>query len=319
MSDANNNDQCAPSNGPGGESAGPPKETLARVESLGIAPDAPGEAVNAEAVKPSSAQPTGKPEPKRAHIEPAQESHQASHAEAAAAVGGTALVLARPRLKAEAPEPEPAKASPQSSSLCGLRRLAAMVAVAAAVGGLAGSLATAGIGYLTASQPAAPINYAAFTDALGRIDRELAVLKAGVDSSAKTTSQQVAKIADRMDRAEKAQAEAGSKLAKASDLLDRVEKKLNATPNDVTGTIGETHVAVATPPVADAKRPSPALLVDGWVLRDVYNGAAMIQGRGGVIAVLPGDTLPGLGRIEQIKRQDGRWVVVTSRGLIVSR
>ena len=32
-----------------------------------------------------------------------------------------------------------------------------------------------------------------------------------------------------------------------------------------------------------------------------------------------GDSLPGLGRIETIRRQDGRWVVVTSRGLIVSR
>jgi hypothetical protein len=28
--------------------------------------------------------------------------------------------------------------------------------------------------------------------------------------------------------------------------------------------------------------------------------------------------VPGVGRIETIKKQDGRWVVVTSRGLIVS-
>jgi hypothetical protein len=59
--------------------------------------------------------------------------------------------------------------------------------------------------------------------------------------------------------------------------------------------------------------------VEGWVLRDVYRGAAMIQGRGGIIEVVPGDHLPALGRIEALQRQDGRWVVVTSRGLIVSR
>jgi hypothetical protein len=35
--------------------------------------------------------------------------------------------------------------------------------------------------------------------------------------------------------------------------------------------------------------------------------------------VEPGDNLPGLGRIEAIRRQDGRWVVVTSKGVILTR
>jgi hypothetical protein len=50
-----------------------------------------------------------------------------------------------------------------------------------------------------------------------------------------------------------------------------------------------------------------------------HKGAAPIQGRLGVIAVAPGDHLPGVGRIETIRRQDGRWVAVTSKGLIVTR
>jgi hypothetical protein len=37
-----------------------------------------------------------------------------------------------------------------------------------------------------------------------------------------------------------------------------------------------------------------------------------------MVEVAPGDMLPGLGRIEAIRRQDGRWVVITSRGMIVS-
>jgi hypothetical protein len=28
--------------------------------------------------------------------------------------------------------------------------------------------------------------------------------------------------------------------------------------------------------------------------------------------------LPGLGRVEQVKRQDGRWMVLTPKGMIVS-
>lgn len=319
MSESNNNDQCAPSNGLGGEPAGPPKEILAQVESPGIAPETPGESLKAEAAVPPPVSPPGKSEPARESAAPAE----LSHAEAASVSGrGTALVLSLPRLKVDPPEPEPELADPppRSSSPFRLRSLAAMAAVAALVGGVAGSLATTGTSYFTAAKPAAPVNYTKFADALGRVDHELAALKTGVDSAAKATNQQVAKINDRMDRAEKAQAEAGTKLAKATDVLDRVERKLAATPTDVTGAIDETRVAAATPPVAEARRPSPALVVDGWVLRDVYNGAAMIQSsRGGVIAVLPGDALPGLGRIEQVKRQDGRWVVVTSRGLIVPR
>ena len=60
-------------------------------------------------------------------------------------------------------------------------------------------------------------------------------------------------------------------------------------------------------------------IVQGWVLRRVYDGAALIEGRDGIIEVEPGIVAPGLGRIEGIKRQDGRWVVVTSRGLVVGR
>jgi hypothetical protein len=55
------------------------------------------------------------------------------------------------------------------------------------------------------------------------------------------------------------------------------------------------------------------------VLRRVYDGAALIEGRDGIIEVEPGIVAPGLGRVESIKRQDGRWVVVTSRGLVVGR
>ena len=83
--------------------------------------------------------------------------------------------------------------------------------------------------------------------------------------------------------------------------------------------------AVAAPPTQPASEPAKAsaarpAVLDGWKVRSVYNGAALIQGRfGGLIEVEPGDNFPGLGRIETIRRQDGRWVVVTSRGMIVAR
>jgi hypothetical protein len=59
-------------------------------------------------------------------------------------------------------------------------------------------------------------------------------------------------------------------------------------------------------------------VVPGWVVRSVYDGTALIQGRIGMIEVEVGDPLPGGGRVEAIRRQDGRWVVVTSKGLILA-
>jgi hypothetical protein len=70
-----------------------------------------------------------------------------------------------------------------------------------------------------------------------------------------------------------------------------------------------------------AAKPAIARLpaVEGWVLRDVANGGALIEGRSGIYEVYAGDPVPGLGRVDAIRKQDGRWVVVTSRGLVVAR
>jgi len=49
----------------------------------------------------------------------------------------------------------------------------------------------------------------------------------------------------------------------------------------------------------------------------VRRGRALVENSyGGVFAVAAGSTLPGLGVVESIKRQDGQWVVVTARGVI---
>ena len=173
--------------------------------------------------------------------------HQPTHVEAISANAyGTALILAPPRTKRAAPEPEPApiKSAPRF-------RFGSIAALAAAavMGGLAGSLATTGVAYLTAPQDAAPSHYAALAEALGRVDHELIVLKSGVEGSTKT-SQQVTRIAERMDRAERVQADAGGKIAKATDAIDRMERRLAVASGDVTGTITDTHVTAAAATLA---------------------------------------------------------------------
>ncbi|MGC2812795.1 MAG: hypothetical protein WA303_20815, partial [Bradyrhizobium sp.] len=85
---------------------------------------------------------------------------------------------------------------------------------------------------------------------------------------------------------------------------------------EVTGSVTPAAPALTAAPKAEVAR---LPTIDDWILRDVSRGGALIEGRRGVYEVYAGDPVPGLGRIDAIRRQDGRWVVVTSRGLIVER
>lgn len=54
-------------------------------------------------------------------------------------------------------------------------------------------------------------------------------------------------------------------------------------------------------------------------MQDVQNGRALIESRnGGMFDVGAGSFLPGVGRVDSIKRQDGQWIVLTARGTITS-
>ncbi len=193
--------------------------------------------------------------------------------------------------------------------------LAATIALAAAVGAMAGSIATAGLGALWSDGSAPSAGAGPLRNSIARLDAELAALKAAIDTSSKSANAQIVKLGDRFDRLERAQAEPAAKLAKLADAVDRIEHGASAA-RDTTGSI----TVASSRPAAQPARPAGPPVLEGWIVRSVYNGAALIQGRfGGVIEVELGDTLPGLGRIENIKRQDGRWVVVTSRGMIVAR
>jgi hypothetical protein len=71
---------------------------------------------------------------------------------------------------------------------------------------------------------------------------------------------------------------------------------------------------------ADYKAAEKAPIVEGWVLTSVgRRGNAIVASRNGYYEVYPGDPLPGVGRVQNIRYQDGRWVVVTSKGLIIRR
>jgi hypothetical protein len=59
--------------------------------------------------------------------------------------------------------------------------------------------------------------------------------------------------------------------------------------------------------------------IDGWVVREVANGTAVLQGPNGVWKAARGDTVPGLGTVDSVVLWGSRWIVSTSRGLITTR
>ena len=133
-------------------------------------------------------------------------------------------------------------------------------------------------------------------------------LKTSVDATSRTAGTQYSKLVERLDRAERAQT-----VATKTDAALSKETTGSITPPPSAAAAPLSPVPVPSPGIA------PGVTVPGWAVRDVYRGVAMLQSRmGGMVEVEPGDVLPGLGRIESIRRQDGRWVVVTSKGMITS-
>jgi hypothetical protein len=218
-----------------------------------------------------------------------------------------------------------AETGQQNAGMFGQRRLAAfaaVVALATIAGALGGALATAGLSHFVGDDATSAANRALETS-VARIDADILTLKASVEHGSKLGMSQFNKTSDRLDKVEKAQAEPAAKLARLSEAVDKLRAApvpVAATPvaaKEITGSI--TPPAAATPAAAPRAEVLRLPTVEGWVLRDVHNGVALIEGRQGMYEVYAGDPVPGLGRVDAIRRQDGRWVVVTSKGLVVAR
>src|SRR6516165_4082407 len=211
---------------------------------------------------------------------------------------------------AAAPEPAEEGAAPYVSRFT---VLAASLALAAALGAMVGALVAYGL-----ARPGAIPAVAAGRTALEEIQTlkenvvqarvELAALKLSIDSANRNSGAQLTRISERIDRVERSQAEPAAKLTKAIDTLERLSRG-EAASKDVTGSVAAAASAL--------NQPAKPAAVEGWVVRDVYRGTALIEGRMGAIEVDQGDVVPGLGRVDAIRKQDGRWVVVTPKGLIM--
>ena len=161
-----------------------------------------------------------------------------------------------------------------------------------------------------------------------------------IERSSAETSGKIAKLSEQLDRIEKTQRDP-ARLGAIVERLERIEKQVQtasmapaaspATPKPVaaapTSHVG-TDVAVTGSLPADARPPArPVEAVDprklpaeGYTLRDIEDGFALVEGRNGrFFEVSAGMNLPGLGRVEAIERRGRQWVVVTPKGFIAER
>jgi hypothetical protein len=183
--------------------------------------------------------------------------------------------------------------------------MAASLSLAAALGALAGSLVAGGLARQSPAifQTAAAAPEAATAESqrmLVALASDISALRSSLDTGSQNASAQIAKVAER---------------------LDRIEKRVaSAAAPETTGAVANARPAAAAEPLSPPRPPAAERPpIDGWVLRDIYDGRALVESRfGGLYEIGPGAMLPGVGRVETIRRQDGRWVVVTSRGIITA-
>lgn len=177
--------------------------------------------------------------------------------------------------------------------------LAASVVFAAALGAVVGAAASGGFAAAKPDEFARAEDSKAMQQTIARLGKEVAVLKANVEAANKSAHAQIAKIGDKLSR-------------------DSAE---------ITGSISPPQTVAAPPAVplpkpriaaVGTQAPARTPVLQDWIIRDVRDGYVYVQGRGDIFEVSIGAPLPGLGRVEQVKRQDGRWMVVTPKGLIVS-
>jgi hypothetical protein len=157
------------------------------------------------------------------------------------------------------------------------------------------------------------------TDDLKALRTTVAALKDDLARTKQDTSgtvaQATAQLSKQLDRLE--HADNSPKLAQITERLDRIEKQ--TADQTVTGSIkpaAPVPSAIPAPPRPPAK--AAPKTVPGWSVREVYDGAALLEGRDGLFEVSPGANVPGLGRIQSIERRNGGWVVVTAAGLVQS-
>lgn len=181
--------------------------------------------------------------------------------------------------------------------------LAASVTFAAALGAIIGAAASGGFSAPAKTDVAVVEENKAMQQSIARLGKEITTLRAGLEQANQSAHTQIAKISERLKQAS----------------------------TEITGSISapQTTAPAAAAPLPQPRPPQQIAAVEpapsarlsvlaGWRISDTRNGYVYVENHGEVYQVVLGAPLPGLGPVQSVRRQDGRWVVSTPRGIIVS-
>jgi hypothetical protein len=171
---------------------------------------------------------------------------------------------------------------------------------------------------------------ARLSEDLDSLKGTLAAYKDVEQTSSVTSASSQSKLADKVERLAVAIKDPGQKITALETRLDRME-------NQILTNIASLAAKPPAPAPAPVPAPAPAAVeaavrndapaaksakdepLEGWTLREVYDGAALVEGRNRrLYEVMPGGVIPGVGRVEAIERRGRNWVVLTDKGFIGS-
>lgn len=165
-------------------------------------------------------------------------------------------------------------------------------------------------------------------EAVGQLQRNLSALSHDVattsnalDVANKAANDRYGHIAQNLDRVERAQSVAATKIehmtAEKVQIAQAPQAVLTAPPVEITGSIKPQPQPRPQPQAVSTRRATG--VIPGWSVRRAYEGVAILDGQPGVVEVVLGQDVPTIGRIEDIKFESGHWTVWTSKGVIRSR
>lgn len=206
-------------------------------------------------------------------------------------------------------------------------RLAASVAIATAIGAIVGAYATGGFAPKPQIDAAAQEESKAMQQSVAKLSKEVTTLKANLDAANKRAQVQTAslekKLHEQTERLKKEAAEVTGSISAPQTMAAAAAQPAVAHADVPTPRPAPSRVATAnvTPPAVppSVQQQARPTIVRNWSIRGASNGYVYVEGQfGDIYQIVPGAPLPGLGPVESIRRLDGRWVVKTPKGIIVS-
>lgn len=154
------------------------------------------------------------------------------------------------------------------------------------------------------------------------VSENLDGLRTAVDLSSKATNDRFGRFGENLDRIERVSSSSTAKLDKLAQAQTQAPPPVASQPQPSSQTM-PMMASVAAPEITGSVSPSernsaPRKAVKGWSVRQAYEGIAILQSPNGVIEAVLGQQVPGLGRIEEIRNENGRLVVETSGGVVYS-